>query len=219
MFLLCLQNMWIERTIYVTAYKLPGILRWFEVKSVFMVRSIWLYWDCMKAWGSCTARQRLYFWVTVLQFCEQAINGTVSGVLGRGDLLAKGASYWLRVTQVMLFHSWEKETQADSPRPLGQVPIKYFKYFSKSISGFQQVNHYSLWHKPWTWNKEGPEVVQGNPATSKWKQSEVWKRGFGILIVIYSKYTKSGMHCICLHLFFTYHLCLKVVFCFFSIIS
>ncbi|KAI1236108.1 Dedicator of cytokinesis protein 1, partial [Lamprotornis superbus] len=31
------ENMWIERTIYVTAYKLPGILRWFEVKSVFMV--------------------------------------------------------------------------------------------------------------------------------------------------------------------------------------
>ncbi|XP_015262020.1 PREDICTED: dedicator of cytokinesis protein 1 [Gekko japonicus] len=30
-------NMWIERTIYVTGYKLPGILRWFEVKSVFMV--------------------------------------------------------------------------------------------------------------------------------------------------------------------------------------
>ncbi|KAL8187196.1 UNVERIFIED_CONTAM: Dedicator of cytokinesis protein 1 [Gekko kuhli] len=29
-------NMWIERTIYVTGYKLPGILRWFEVKSVFM---------------------------------------------------------------------------------------------------------------------------------------------------------------------------------------
>uniref|UniRef100_A0A670IDP7 Dedicator of cytokinesis 1 n=1 Tax=Podarcis muralis TaxID=64176 RepID=A0A670IDP7_PODMU len=27
-------NMWIERTIYVTGYKLPGILRWFEVKSV-----------------------------------------------------------------------------------------------------------------------------------------------------------------------------------------
>lgn len=32
------QSMWIERTIYTTAYKLPGILRWFEVKSVFMVR-------------------------------------------------------------------------------------------------------------------------------------------------------------------------------------
>ena len=31
--------MWIERTIYTTAYKLPGILRWFEVKSVFMVRT------------------------------------------------------------------------------------------------------------------------------------------------------------------------------------
>uniref|UniRef100_A0AAX7U030 Dedicator of cytokinesis 1 n=1 Tax=Astatotilapia calliptera TaxID=8154 RepID=A0AAX7U030_ASTCA len=27
-------NMWIERTTYSTAYKLPGILRWFEVKSV-----------------------------------------------------------------------------------------------------------------------------------------------------------------------------------------
>uniref|UniRef100_A0A672ILR0 Dedicator of cytokinesis 1 n=1 Tax=Salarias fasciatus TaxID=181472 RepID=A0A672ILR0_SALFA len=27
-------NMWIERTTYTTAYKLPGILRWFEVKSV-----------------------------------------------------------------------------------------------------------------------------------------------------------------------------------------
>uniref|UniRef100_A0A4W6FA30 Dedicator of cytokinesis 1 n=1 Tax=Lates calcarifer TaxID=8187 RepID=A0A4W6FA30_LATCA len=26
-------NMWIERTTYTTAYKLPGILRWFEVKS------------------------------------------------------------------------------------------------------------------------------------------------------------------------------------------
>lgn len=25
--------MWIERTTYVTAYKLPGILRWFEVVS------------------------------------------------------------------------------------------------------------------------------------------------------------------------------------------
>lgn len=24
--------MWIERTTYTTAYKLPGILRWFEVK-------------------------------------------------------------------------------------------------------------------------------------------------------------------------------------------
>ncbi|XP_070608583.1 dedicator of cytokinesis protein 1 isoform X4 [Erythrolamprus reginae] len=30
-------NMWIERTIYKTAYKLPGILRWFEVKSVSMI--------------------------------------------------------------------------------------------------------------------------------------------------------------------------------------
>lgn len=30
-------NMWIERTTYVTAYKLPGILRWFEVKSDSMV--------------------------------------------------------------------------------------------------------------------------------------------------------------------------------------
>ncbi|XP_038599409.1 dedicator of cytokinesis protein 1 isoform X1 [Tachyglossus aculeatus] len=29
-------NMWIERTIYTTAYKFPGILRWFEVKTVFM---------------------------------------------------------------------------------------------------------------------------------------------------------------------------------------
>ncbi|XP_054605243.1 dedicator of cytokinesis protein 1 isoform X2 [Nothobranchius furzeri] len=29
-------NMWIERTTYTTAYKLPGILRWFEVKSVSM---------------------------------------------------------------------------------------------------------------------------------------------------------------------------------------
>uniref|UniRef100_A0A7N6AW27 Dedicator of cytokinesis 1 n=1 Tax=Anabas testudineus TaxID=64144 RepID=A0A7N6AW27_ANATE len=30
-------NMWIERTTYTTAYKLPGILRWFEVKSVSTV--------------------------------------------------------------------------------------------------------------------------------------------------------------------------------------
>ncbi|XP_052360996.1 dedicator of cytokinesis protein 1-like [Oncorhynchus keta] len=27
-------NMWIERTTYTTAYKLPGILRWFDVRSV-----------------------------------------------------------------------------------------------------------------------------------------------------------------------------------------
>lgn len=33
----CQQNMWIERTTYTTAYKLPGILRWFEVKSVSVV--------------------------------------------------------------------------------------------------------------------------------------------------------------------------------------
>ncbi|TRY58239.1 hypothetical protein DNTS_021940, partial [Danionella cerebrum] len=31
---LLLKNMWIERTTYMTAYKLPGILRWFEVLSV-----------------------------------------------------------------------------------------------------------------------------------------------------------------------------------------
>lgn len=30
--------MWIERTTYVTAYGFPGILKWFEVKSVSVVR-------------------------------------------------------------------------------------------------------------------------------------------------------------------------------------
>ncbi|XP_075468365.1 dedicator of cytokinesis protein 1 isoform X2 [Ascaphus truei] len=30
-------NMWIERTTFTIAYRLPGILRWFEVKSVFTV--------------------------------------------------------------------------------------------------------------------------------------------------------------------------------------
>nr|XP_033796805.1 dedicator of cytokinesis protein 1 isoform X1 [Geotrypetes seraphini] len=30
-------NMWIERTTYSIAYKLPGILRWFEVKSISMI--------------------------------------------------------------------------------------------------------------------------------------------------------------------------------------
>ncbi|KAM4636036.1 dedicator of cytokinesis protein 1 isoform 2-T2 [Discoglossus pictus] len=30
-------NMWIERTTFTIAYKLPGILRWFEVKSISMV--------------------------------------------------------------------------------------------------------------------------------------------------------------------------------------
>lgn len=33
-----LQTMWIERTTYVTAYSFPGILKWFEVKSVSVVR-------------------------------------------------------------------------------------------------------------------------------------------------------------------------------------
>ncbi|GAA6109317.1 dedicator of cytokinesis protein 1 isoform X1, partial [Tachysurus ichikawai] len=33
-------NMWIERTTYVTAYKLPGILRWFEVISVSAVSTL-----------------------------------------------------------------------------------------------------------------------------------------------------------------------------------
>lgn len=32
------QTMWIERTSYVTAYHFPGILKWFEVKSVSVVR-------------------------------------------------------------------------------------------------------------------------------------------------------------------------------------
>ena len=31
--------MWIERTTYITAYRFPGILKWFEVKSVSVVRS------------------------------------------------------------------------------------------------------------------------------------------------------------------------------------
>lgn len=31
------QTMWIERTSYVTAYRFPGILKWFEVKSVSVV--------------------------------------------------------------------------------------------------------------------------------------------------------------------------------------
>lgn len=34
----CLQNMWIERTTFVTAYPLPGILRWFAVTSTTTVR-------------------------------------------------------------------------------------------------------------------------------------------------------------------------------------
>lgn len=33
-----LQTMWIERTTYITAYRFPGILKWFEVKSVSVVR-------------------------------------------------------------------------------------------------------------------------------------------------------------------------------------
>lgn len=32
------QTMWIERSTYVTAYRFPGILKWFEVKSVSVVR-------------------------------------------------------------------------------------------------------------------------------------------------------------------------------------
>lgn len=31
--------MWIERTTFITAYRFPGILKWFEVKSVSVVRS------------------------------------------------------------------------------------------------------------------------------------------------------------------------------------
>lgn len=31
------QSMWIERTSFVTAYKLPGILRWFEVVHMSQV--------------------------------------------------------------------------------------------------------------------------------------------------------------------------------------
>lgn len=34
------QSMWIERTSFVTAYKLPGILRWFEVVHMSQV-SLW----------------------------------------------------------------------------------------------------------------------------------------------------------------------------------
>lgn len=37
----CLQNMWIERTTFVTAYPLPGILRWFAVTSTTTVRRGW----------------------------------------------------------------------------------------------------------------------------------------------------------------------------------
>lgn len=31
------QSMWIERTSFITAYKLPGILRWFEVVHMSQV--------------------------------------------------------------------------------------------------------------------------------------------------------------------------------------
>lgn len=30
--------MWIERTTFITAYRFPGILKWFEVKSMSVVR-------------------------------------------------------------------------------------------------------------------------------------------------------------------------------------
>lgn len=30
--------MWIERTTFITAYHFPGILKWFEVKSMSVVR-------------------------------------------------------------------------------------------------------------------------------------------------------------------------------------
>lgn len=65
--------MWIERTIYVTAYKLPGILRWFEVKSVFMVRSVWLYEDCVKKRCFSTAREHLCISVTVLSSVNRGL--------------------------------------------------------------------------------------------------------------------------------------------------
>lgn len=37
--------MWIERTSFITAYKLPGILRWFEVVSMSQV--------CINMLGNC----------------------------------------------------------------------------------------------------------------------------------------------------------------------
>lgn len=91
-----LQNMWIERTIYVTAYKLPGILRWFEVKSVFMVRSAWLYWDCVKKkWGfiqpgGICVSQCLVLWTRNPWDCPW-------------HMLREPAECSLRVTQAMLF--------------------------------------------------------------------------------------------------------------------
>lgn len=33
-----LQTMWIEKTTYITLYRFPGILKWFEVKSATVVR-------------------------------------------------------------------------------------------------------------------------------------------------------------------------------------
>lgn len=48
-------------------------------------------------------------------------------------MLAEDADYWLRVTKVILFHSWYKETHAEPSRPLGQSLLKYLKYFYKAF--------------------------------------------------------------------------------------
>lgn len=146
MFALYLQNMWIERTIYVTAYKLPGILRWFEVKSVFMVRSVCLCWGCIEEWGFYTAREHLYFCVTVLQFWEPAVRVVISATLRQGGL-AEDAGYWLRVTRVMLFRSWERENTGWLLRAFRARSDQVFGGLFWSISGSQQVRRCSLWLK------------------------------------------------------------------------
>lgn len=208
--MLYLQNMWIERTIYVTAYKLPGILRWFEVKSVFMVRSICLYWDCIKGWGSHTAREHLYLCMAAFQSCEQAINGAVSGVLRQGDLLAENADDRRRVARVMLFHSCERGSAGWLSPPFRARSDGVLEALLSSICGFQQVSRCGPWRVP---------------------KTERWRRG---TLLHQIEFCIRGFWYFDCNLFKTYHkrsalyaspsllylaVVIKGCFCFFAVVS
>lgn len=165
--------MWIERTIYVTAYKLPGILRWFEVKSVFMVRSVWLYWDYLKNGGFYTARGHFCVSVTVLSAVNKE---SMALYLAHAGGTCWGCWLLTEGDSGNAFPFPREGNAASPPRPSALL---------ESICVSQQVPK----------RKRDLRWCRGTLLHPRESSLNFRKEDLGILIVLNSKYPNNQMHC------------------------
>ena len=148
--------------------------------------------------------------MTVLQFCEQAINVAISGILRQGELACWGCWLLTEGDPSNAFPLLGEGNagwifQAFRARSDQVLEVLLFLAFSRRAITACGVSHVPKMKRDLRWCR-GTLLHQNETSRNFGKED------FGILIVIYSKYTINQVHCMRLHFFSTYYLWLKVVF-------